>query len=150
MVAVEDRPGQVPSGRGGVEQGIGDEVGAHVVGDGPAHEASAVAVDDGREVQVLAAGERQVGDVPDVLHVRRWGGEIPFHQVLDLSVRGLGDGRAHAAAELQSGQVVLAHDPGDALVVHLVLGRGAVVELCGDPGGAVGPVAALRRGPIQP
>ena len=32
MIAVEDRAGQASTGRGGVLQGVGDEVGAHVIG----------------------------------------------------------------------------------------------------------------------
>ena len=45
---------------------------------------------------------------------------------------------------LSPGQVVLAHDPGDALVVHPFVGRSVVVELRGDPGCAVGPVLGLH------
>ena len=145
MVGVEHRAGQAPAGRGGVEQGGGDEVGAHVVGDGPADQAPAVAVDDGREVEVASARQRQVGDVPDVLDVWCGGGEVPLQQVGHLGLGRFGDGGADPAAQPQAGQVVLAHDAGDALVVHPILGRGAVVELGGDTRGAVRPVLLLNR-----
>ena len=46
VVGVHDRPGEAAAGRGGVGQSSGDEVGAHVVGDSPADQATAVAVDD--------------------------------------------------------------------------------------------------------
>ncbi len=71
------------------------------------------------------------------------GGEVPLQQVRHLGLRRLGDGRADPAAQPNPGQVVLAHDPGDALVIHPVLRRSAVVELGGHARGAVGAVTAL-------
>ena len=50
-VAVEDRRRRAgPAQHHGHHEGVLDQVGAHVVGDGPADDAAAVGVDDGREV----------------------------------------------------------------------------------------------------
>ena len=45
----------------------------------------------------------------------------------------LGDGGADPAAQPQPGDLFLAHDPGDPLVVDPPAGSVAVVELGGDP-----------------
>ena len=117
---------------GGVE-GVGDELGAHVVGDRPPRQAAGVAVDHGGQVQVRAVGQRQVGDVPDVPAVRRRGGEVPLEQVGDLLVRALGDRGADPAPALVAADGVLAHHPGDPLVVDPLSSENAVVEVGGHP-----------------
>ena len=71
VVGVEDRAAQAAAvGQGGLE-GVLDELGAHVVGDRPAGELAGAAVDHGRQVEVRPVGQRQVGDVSDVLWCRR-------------------------------------------------------------------------------
>ena len=67
-------------------QRVGDQLGAHVVGDRPAGQPPGEAVDHGGQVEVRAVGERQVGDVADVAPVRRGGGEVPVEQVGHLLV----------------------------------------------------------------
>ena len=74
------------------------------------------------------------------------GGEVPLQQVRHLLVGGLGDGGPDPPAEPDAGEAVLGHHPRDALVVDPLLGWGAVVELGGDPRGAVG-LVGLVHGP---
>ncbi len=72
VVGVKHGPGQGSSGGGrGLQCGL-DEFGAQVVGDRPADEPAALAVDHGGQVEVGAVGDRQVRDVP-----RRRGGSPP-------------------------------------------------------------------------
>jgi hypothetical protein len=112
VVAVEHRPGQTAAdGLGGLESVL-DELGAHVVGDGPADNPAGVTVDHGRQIQVLPVGQRQVGDVADVALVRRGGGEVPLQQVGHLVIGRFGDRGADPAAAPVAGDAVLAHHPG--------------------------------------
>src|ERR1700678_4277300 len=79
-------------------QGVFDQLGAHVVGYGPANDAAAGQVDDRRHVG--EAGPRpDIGDVADVagVHLGRWA-EMAFDEVERLLfVRALDRGGAPAA-----------------------------------------------------
>ena len=141
---MEDRAGEAAAFGGRGSEGVGDELGAHVVGERPADQASAVAVDDGGQVQVGPVGEREVGDVADVAPVRRGRGEVTVEQIGDLRLGLVGDRGADAALLDVAGDASGPHDTGDALVVHPLLGGGAVVELGGDPGRADGVVGLMN------
>ena len=70
---------------------------------------------------------------PDVALVGLFGGEVAAQQVGHGLLGRVGHGGAHAAPQPQPRDLGLAHDPGDPLVVHPRLGRGAIVEFGGDP-----------------
>ena len=145
MVAVEHRPGQAAPVTAGSLECVFDEFGAHVVGDRPAGEFAGETVDHGGQVQIAALRQRQVGDVADVDGVGPLCGEVPPEQVGVLLVGWLGQRGPDPAAEPDPGQPVVAHHPGDPLVVDPLLGRHAVVEFSGHPGCPVGGVTTGLR-----
>jgi hypothetical protein len=144
VVAVKDRALEAAPGCGGSLEGVLDELGAHVVGDGPPGEPTGVAVDHGRQVEVRAVGERQVGDVTDVAPVRGIGGEVPLEQIRVLLPRGLGDRGPHPPLLHVATDALGAHHPGDALVVQPLTGWRTVVELGGDPRRPLGAVLGVH------
>ena len=145
MVAVEDRPGQGSAGRVSGLERVFDELGAHVVGDRPAGEATRVAVDDGGQVQVRPVGERQVRDVTDIAFVGCGGREVTLEQVGHLLTRGFGDRGPHPPALGVAADAVLAHHPRDPLVVHPLLGGLVVVEFGGRTWRTDGVVLGMDR-----
>ena len=107
-----------------------------MIGDRPADEASAVAVDHGGQIEVPATrrlGERQVGDVADVALSGSWSGEVPLEQVGHLLIGGFGQGGVDLSLLDVAGDAGRAHHASDALVVDPLTGRRTVVELGGDP-----------------
>lgn len=94
-------------------------------------------IDHGRQVAERPAGQRQTGDVTDVLGADFVGGGAAADQVRDLRRDGVGHGGAVPAAQAESGRSDGLHDPGDAFVVdHLA----PVAKLGGDPRDTVGAV----------
>jgi len=77
VIAVEDRSIEAAPGplRGG--EGVGDQAGAHVVGDRPAREGPGVQIDHGGQVEEPALADGQIRDGTDVTLVDRGGGEVP-------------------------------------------------------------------------
>jgi hypothetical protein len=67
----------------GRRQGGGDEFGAHVVGDHPACQAPGGEVADRGQIHEPPAGQREIGDVADVLRVHRCGGEVSYQVVIE-------------------------------------------------------------------
>jgi hypothetical protein len=63
------------------------------------------------------------------------GGEVPLEQVGHRTEGRVGDRGAHAPAQADAGDVVLAHDAGDSLLVDA---PAILAELGGDPGRTVG------------
>ena len=61
-------------------EGVGDEFGAHVIGNGPADDFLRVAVDDRGQVDETLP-RMDIGDVPDELHAGTHSGEIPCEKV---------------------------------------------------------------------
>jgi hypothetical protein len=90
-----------PFGRG---QGIGDELGAHVIGECPADQAARGEVDDRGEIEELPAVQREIGDVTDVLRVRHLGGEVAADQVGCLRGSWVRDGGEVPATQPQTRQ----------------------------------------------
>jgi hypothetical protein len=124
--------------RGGVLEGVGDELGAHVIGDGPADDFLGVAVDDGGQVDEPLPGV-DVGDVADELHPGAVGGEVPFDEVGHargcLSVSGGGDAER---AWLTGHQALVAHDLPHELGRTLGVFRGEIGVDAPIPVSAVG------------
>ncbi len=135
MIGVEHRSGQRAAGAGGHPQGVGDQVGAHVVGDGPADDLAAEAVQYRREIEELPVLEREIRDVAHEFAPGLGGGEVPAEQVCDLPGCRIGDGRADASAQADPGDGERPHDPCDPLLVDPV---SVLAEHSGHPRGAVG------------
>ncbi len=135
---MEDRSAQVPAPRaGGGPQGVGDEFGAHMVRDRPAHQPLGAQVQHRCKIKELSVADGQVGDVADVLLVRCGGGEVPLEQVRHRCRVGCGDRGADLLAQVHPHDAGPTHQPLDAFVVD----RWALVlQLGGDPGAAVGAV----------
>ena len=74
------------------DQGVSDEVGAHVVGDGPADHTARVRVDHGRQVEPPFPGP-QVGDIAHPDLVQGPGVPLSFDGVDGVGVLGLADRR---------------------------------------------------------
>ena len=70
-----------PPAPGGHLQGVDDQLGADVIGNGPADDAAAPCVEDDGDVH-LALGRGVLGDVADPQAVRALDGELAVHQVL--------------------------------------------------------------------
>jgi hypothetical protein len=108
---MEDHPGGRPAVRAGHAQGVGDEIGAHVVGQGPADDPTGGQVDDGGQVGPAFPGG-DVGDVTDVASVDLAAGpEVTLDEILGPLDVGIGDRRASPpllGSPLQAGE---AHQP---------------------------------------
>jgi len=116
---------------------IGDELGADVICDRPAHTAAGPGVDHRSEIHLALPGG-VFGDVHDPEPVRARGIESPFHQVR-VRVRAVTSG----AAPVGLGRVVQAHRTA---LAHQPLGAGLrtapahpQAELVSDPRGPIGP-----------
>ena len=95
-------------------QGVGDELGAHVICHAPAHDPAAVEVLDGDEVQP-ALPRAQIGDVGDPAAVRRAGREVAVKQVVGDADAGHTGRRGLVLLGDQARQAGLAHQALDAL-----------------------------------
>ena len=123
-----------PVGEGHGE-GVFDQLGAHMVGQGPADDLAAGQVDDGRQVGP-ALPSCDVGDVADIAPVELGTRpEVALDQVLGRLGVGIGDGGFAPALLAPALEAGLAHEPG-----HLALPAGdvAMEELLVDPRGAIG------------
>ena len=119
VIRVGDRTLGWASAPGGHVDGVGDELGAHVISDRPAHDAPGPGVDDDGEVDP-ALTAAVLGDVLDPQAVRAVGSELAMHQIIRAHVEGPGAGAAlRAAAASHPLEAAFAHHPSDALVVDL-------------------------------
>ena len=109
-----DQPGLRSALRERHLQGVGHELGAHVIGDRPADDPAAEDVLDGDEIQPPLP-RAQVGDVGDPEPVGRGGEERAVDEVLADPDAGHADRRAAALAGPQAAEAGLAHEPLDAL-----------------------------------
>src|SRR3954451_24841301 len=111
-VGMEDHSGRWIPGRDGHVQGVGDQAGAHVVGDRPAHHPAAVQIDHGGQIGP-AVPRLDVGDVAAPLPVRRLGAELPPDQVRCADRPAPGDGGALPRLRVAPSQPSGAHEPPD-------------------------------------
>ena len=116
-------------------EGVDDELGADVVGDGPAHHPTAPGVDDDGQV-ALALWGGVLGDVHHPEAVRSFGVERTLHQVLGRLGGGVTSGAAPALAPIDARDARLAHEALDAL--FRAAGVLAQVKLGMDPRRAIG------------
>ena len=118
VVAVKHGASQRSAVAGGRAEGFFDEAHAHVVGGLPACELARAEVDAGREVEVRAVGDGEVGDVADIPAVRLADAEVPPDQVGELASGLVRDRRLHPASQPDPRELMFAHHPRDPLVVH--------------------------------
>ena len=144
VIGVEHGPAQAAAFGSSRVQRVLDELGTHVVGQCPADELAREQIDDRGQVEVGAASDRQVGDVPDVAAPRRPSAEVTLDEIGELPPRGLGRSGPDPASQSDAGQAVNAHHARYALVVDPLARAAGSVEISGDPRGPVGPIPALR------
>src|SRR5208282_5529442 len=97
-------------------EGVFDQLGAHVVGQGPADDPAAGQVDDRGQVGPALPG-RDVGDVADIAPVHFFArAEVALDQVTGRLGVGIGDGGLAPALLAPALEAGLAHQPG-----HLAL-----------------------------
>lgn len=144
VIGVEDRTGQRAANVVRAAQRGLDQVGALMVGDRPPDQTARVQVDDGREVEELAALQRQVRDITDVAPIRLGRGEVTPDSVGHDLMGRIGRGSMPTLAQPDSCDAGDAHQAGDPLAVDLLAGRS---QLDGDPGRAIdasaGPMSGL-------
>ncbi len=104
-------------------EGVGDELGAQVVGHRPADDPAAVEILHGDEVEPALPGT-EVGDVGDPAAVRGAGGEVAVEEIVGDSDAGHPDGGCPPLLGDQAGEAGLAHQPLDAFAADPL----AVVE----------------------
>ena len=97
MVGVGDRAFGWSASQGGHVDGVGDELGAHVIGDRPADDPSGPGVDDDGEVDPALAGA-VLGDVLHPQPVRAVGAELAVHQIIRAGIGRPVTGAALACA----------------------------------------------------
>lgn len=107
---MRDRTDLWSASPGGHLEGVDDELGAHVIGDRPAHDRSAEDVQDGAAVHLPLTGG-VLGDVGAPQPVRGISGEPALHQV--LVHRRQRSRPVTFAAGADPGQPGQAHQPGD-------------------------------------
>jgi hypothetical protein len=114
-IGVEDHAVDVPTAGGHRRlQGVGDEGGAHVLGEGPADHPPREQVDDGGQIQPALTGA-QVGDVAAPRHVRGGRVEVPSDPIGGGLRSAVDDRGAHLAPPGLAFPAVEPHDPGDPL-----------------------------------
>ena len=89
-------------------EGIDHELGSHVIGDRPAHDATAEGVEDHGQVRLAVLG-RVLGDVHDPQAVRLGGIEGPLNQVVGRLGIEVTPRAATPAAPVDAGDAGLAH-----------------------------------------
>ena len=111
VVGVGDRSLGWPPAPGGHVDRVGDELGAHVIGDRPAHDTTTPGVDDDGEVDP-ALTAAVLGDVLDPQAVRAVGSELAMHQIIRARIGRPGAGATlRAAAAGDTVQAAFAHQP---------------------------------------
>ncbi len=91
-------------------EGVQDQVGAEVVGRGPADDETGKGVRADREVQPALVGAL-LGDVGHPEPIRCWWGEPPLDQVQGRDSGRVAAGQATASTAVDTHQVMLAHQP---------------------------------------
>jgi len=132
-----------PAAPQGHLEGVDDELGTDVVGDGPADDPAGPGVEDDGDVHLAAVGG-VLGDVSDPQLVGPVHGELAVHQI----VAGLGIGvaaRASLAALVDPHDAVEAHQPLDAFAA--TADPFAQHQLVMDPRAAIGAAGQLVDGP---
>src|ERR1700741_1045364 len=142
---MEYSTGQSSPQSGGGAQGVLNEFGAHMLSDRPPGHPPGAAVDHRRQVQRGPGGQRQIGDIADVLGVRRFGGEVTAQQVGDLLAGRIRCRGLHPASAPVAGNPRRAHHTRDPLVVDPISVGRTVVELSGDPRRPVGVVLVVHH-----
>jgi hypothetical protein len=135
VVGVEHHPRNgAATGRDGRRQRVSGQLGAGVLGQGPADQPARVQIQHGGQVQE-AVGDPQVGGVAAPALVWAGCGEVAAQQVEGGLGGRIAAGSATPATQVDPDDLVLAHQPLHPLVVdHHALG----VQLGGDPWGPVG------------
>ena len=114
MVAVDHGArGSAASAQAGHLEGVDDQFGAQVVGDGPADDAAGVGVQDDGAVDPALLGA-VLGDVGDPQRVRAVGDEPAVDQVCRRSGVRVADGAPALSAPVHADDSVFAHEPLDA------------------------------------
>jgi hypothetical protein len=116
--------------------GIHDELGADVVGDGPAHHPPAPGIEDDGQIDLALSG-RVFGDVHDPQPVWLGWVEVALHQVLRRGGTGITAGAAPELAPVDAHDAGLGHEPGHSLAgTPLTLAEN---QLGVDPWGPIRP-----------
>jgi len=110
---VVDGPGVGAPCPHGHVQGIADDLGSQVIGDGPAHHPAAEGVEHHGQVE-LALPAAVLGDVGDPQPVRLAGGEAALHQVVGGCLGVVPAGAALAPAPVHADQPSGGHEALDA------------------------------------
>src|SRR3954451_3128979 len=121
-VGMEDHSNGRPTVRDRHVQRVGDQAGAHVIGDRPADNRTRVQVDHGGQVGP-AVPSSDVGDVAAPLLVRRLGGELPAEQVWSVHRPASGDRGPLPGLGVSSPQPSGPHKPPDPLEAQSVADR---------------------------
>ena len=119
-------------------EGVNDELGADVIGDGPAHHPATEGVEHDGQVHLALAG-RMLGDVHDPETVGLGGIEDPVHQVFGGLGVEIPPGATTTAAPMDPRDVRLAHQ-----ALHPLAGAAELLaepQLGMDPWGAIGAAA---------
>ena len=137
-VGVEDHPvrGPAPGGYSHA-QGVGYELGAHVVGHGVADQATGAEIEHGGQVEPALVGA-DVGDVPSPRHIRCPRVEPAADQIRQGWVEVRGQGGADLGRLVDPDDPVDPHQPLHPFVVHPVTLTSQLVGHAGRPVGAVG------------
>jgi hypothetical protein len=93
-------------------QGVQYQLGAQVVGHGPAHDAARERVQHDRQVQPAFVGAL-LGDVGHPQPIRRGRGEVALDQVGCRRGQGISSGQPGSSTAVHALQPMLAHEPGD-------------------------------------
>ena len=114
VVRVGDRADRWPAAPQGHLQGVDDELGPHVVADGPAHHHPAERLQHHGEVDLAVAGG-MLGDVHHPQPVRFGHIELPVHEIFGRLGGRVAAGAAPPATPVDTLDAGLAHQPLDAL-----------------------------------
>src|SRR5690625_3054680 len=133
--------------QGGIER-IDDRFGPHVLGDRPTRDPTRAQVDDRRQIQKRAIGQRQIGQVRDVFLAWPLGAEDTPEPVGHAIGLRIGHGRCRPLRLPRAAlDTALAHQARHPFLVH----DQAVdtVQLRGEPLGPIGPTGGLPDGHDQ-
>lgn len=85
----------------------------------------------------------RIGDIADIPLVRLPDTKVPADEIIEAAACLIRVCGSHPAAQADAGQAEAGHHPGHGLVIDPLACWCTVMELGGDPGGAVGAVPAL-------
>jgi hypothetical protein len=119
---------------------VADQLGAQVIGDRPAHDASGPHVEHGGEIHLAFAGG-VLGDVGDPEPVGARSDEVAVHQILGRRGVAVAASAAPLPAAIDALEAVAAHEPLDAFATHP--DADAEAQLGPHPRAAIGTPAHL-------